>query len=286
MKFSVSTYSFSRLVESGKYTQFDLIALCKEMGFDGIEFTDLRTPEGMEKNEYAALLNETAKKNGLEIANYTIGANFLAKDGVEAEAERLMREVDTAKILGAKSMRHDATWGYDEPEKHYKSFDSALPLAAKGCRMVTEYAAGLGITTMVENHGQFCQESARVERLVNEVGSPNFGVLIDIGNFLCADDDPANAVGRLAPYAKHVHAKDFHFKSGNGPDPGRGFFTSRGGNYLRGAVIGHGCVPVKQCLDILKRSGYDGFISIEFEGVEDNLWAIETGLENLRNYSK
>lgn len=286
MKFSVSSYSFQRLLHSGKYTQLDLIRVAKEIGFDGIEYIDLMPTDGMTDLEYAAVLRDAAEKAGIEIVAYTIGADFLGENGWEAEAERLYGQVDIAEALGAKCMRHDATGGFKGEDKTYKSFDSALPILADGCRKVTEYAAEKGITTMVENHGYFCQDSVRVEKLVNAVAHPNFGLLVDMGNFMCADDDPAVAVGRVAPYAKHVHAKDFHKKSGNGPDPGDGFFRTRGGDYLRGAVVGHGDVPVYQCVQTLKRSGYDGYVTIEFEGVEDNEWAIKTGLENLKKYAE
>lgn len=285
MKFSVSSYSFQRLLNNGTYTQLDLIKIAKDMGFDGIEFTDLMPPEGVTDAEYAAMLRKEAKKQGIEIVNYTIGADFLGEKGWEAEAQRLFGQVDIAEMLGAKGMRHDATGGFKGEDKKYKSFDSALPILADGCRMVTEYAAKKGIATMVENHGYFCQDSDRVEKLVNAVANPNFGLLADMGNFMCADDEPAKAVGKVAPYAKHVHAKDFHVKSGSGPNPGDGFFRTRGGDYLRGAVVGHGNVPVYQCVQTLKRSGYEGYVSIEFEGVEDNLWAIKTGLENLKKYA-
>ena len=253
MKFSVSSYSFARRLNEGKYTQLTLIEKVKAMGFDGIEFTDLQPENGLSDSEYAALLAEQADKCGIAIVNYTIGADFLnAAGGWEAEAERLFGQVDVAAALGAKGMRHDATSGFQGAQAKYKSFDAALPILADGCRMVTEYAKTRGVATMVENHGFFCQESRRVEQLVNAVDNENFGLLIDMGNFLCADDDPAEAVGRLAKYARHVHAKDFYFKSGDGADPGDGFFTSRGGNYLRGAIIGHGSVPVEQCVRILK----------------------------------
>ncbi|MBR6620670.1 MAG: sugar phosphate isomerase/epimerase [Clostridia bacterium] len=285
MKFSVSSYSFQRLLNNGTYTQLDLIKIVKDMGFDGIEFIDLMPPEGVTDAEYAATLRKEAKKQGIEIVNYTIGADFLGEKGWEAEAERLFGQVDIAEILGAKGMRHDATGGFKGEDKKYKSFDSALPILADGCRKVTEYAAKKGIATMVENHGYFCQDSDRVEKLVNAVANPNFGLLVDMGNFMCADDEPAKAVGKLASYAKFVHAKDFHVKSGSGPNPGDGFFRTRGGEYLRGAVVGQGNVPVYQCIQTLKRSGYEGYVSIEFEGVEDNLWAIKTGLENLKRYA-
>jgi sugar phosphate isomerase/epimerase len=106
-----------------------------------------------------------------------------------------------------------------------------------------------------------------------------------MGNFLCADEDPLLAVSRVAPYTVHVHAKDFHVKSGNEPSPGKGFFPSRAGHHLRGAIVGHGVVPVQQCLHVLKKAGYDGYVSIEFEGIEDSIMGITYGLENLKNYA-
>ena len=137
---------------------------------------------------------------------------------------------------------------------------------------------------MTENHGYFAQDSVRVEKIINAVANPNFGALVDIGNFMCADENPNMAVGVMAPYAKHVHAKDFHFKSGMEVNPGSGWFQTRAGNYIRGAIIGHGNANVAQSLGTLKHSGYDGFVSIEFEGMEDNLKGISVGLENLKRF--
>ena len=152
--------------------------------------------------------------------------------------------------------------------------------------LLAEYAKEKGIVTMIENHGFFCQDSAKVEKIVCGVGDPNFGVLLDIGNFSCVDENSANAAGRLAPYIKHIHAKDFHIKSGNGLNPGKGFFRSRGGNYLRGSIIGHGDIPVMQCLAIAKNAGYDGYVSVEFEGLEKCLDGIEIGFENLKKFTE
>lgn len=284
MKFSVSTYSYSRLMHAGKMALTDCIRQAKESGFDGVEFVDFTPPQGMTKREYAAFLSEECEKNGVEPVSYTIGADFLyGSDGdLEKEIERLRGEVDIARILGVKLMRHDATRGYDKADRGYKTFDDALPRIAEGCRAVTQYAAAFGIRTMVENHGFFCQESRRVEKIVRSVSNENFGLLIDIGNFLCADDDPAEAVGRLAPYAFHVHAKDFHVKNGNAPHFCDGFFRTRGGTFLRGAIIGHGDVPVYQCLSTLIESGYDGYVTVEFEGLEDPVLGTEYGLATLK----
>jgi len=269
-------------------SQLEIIPKAKSMGFEFIEFSGLSTPPGVTPDAFAPQVRDACAEVGLPILNYTIGSDFLngSKGEWKAEADRLRDELRIAKILGATGMRHDATRGYPAGHVGPRSFDDALPTLIKACRAVTEHAADLGIKTMVENHGFFCQDSERVEKLVNGVNHPNFGLLVDMGNFLCADEDPAKAVGRVAPYAVHVHAKDFHVKSGSQPDPGKGWFRSRAGNYLRGAIIGHGEVPIPSCIGILKQAGYDGALSIEFEGMEPTLEGIAIGLENLRRFAE
>lgn len=288
MKIGVSSYSFSRLVGAGAMEQIAVIAKAKEMGFDVIEFSAIAVPKGKTLPDYARELRQEAARVGIDIVNYTIGADFLrgSAGDLQAEIARVRREVDVAEILGVPGMRHDASGGWPADHVGPRSFEAGLSRLAEGCRAVTDYAATKGIKTMVENHGFFCQDSIRVEQLVTAVNHPNFGVLIDMGNFMCADDDPALAVGRLMPYAFHCHAKDFHRKPGTGASPGEGWFMSRGGNYLRGAIIGHGDVPVLQCLRIMNRDGFKGTLSIEFEGMEDVLTGIRIGHENLRRLVK
>ena len=290
MKIGISSYSYSRLVKNGELTQLEVIQKAKETGFDAIEFAGLTKPDGVEIREFAKRVRDECDRVGIKVVNYTIGADFInGLDGsggdCDSEVKRLREELEIAHILGVPGMRHDATKGFpaDEPEGA-KSFDEALPILIKGCREVTQIAADLGIKTMVENHGHFCQDSERVEKLVRGVDHPNFGVLVDMGNFVVVDEEPGVAVGRLMPYAFHCHAKDFHLKHGNAPFPGEGWNVSRGGNFWRGAIIGHGDVPVTQCIRIIRKSGFDGVLSIEFEGMEDVLMSIELCHRNLRRF--
>jgi sugar phosphate isomerase/epimerase len=288
MKIAVSSYSFSRLINNGAMSQLDCIERAADMGFDAIEFVDIIPHDGSSQQTYAEKLRKKADECKIDVLTYTFGADFLTGSGgdVNAEIERVKKQIDLAVLLGAGGVRHDATNGFAKDKREYRGFDNALPHIADACRQVTEYAANLGVRTMVENHGFFCQDSKRVEKLVNTVAHPNFGWLVDIGNFLCADESPVTAVGRAAPYAFHVHAKDFHVKSGMHPSPGEGFFKSRAGNYLRGAIIGHGNVPVKQCISALMSAGYNGSVSIEYEGMEDPILGIRIGLDNLKRYIK
>lgn len=284
MKFAVSSYSFHTLTESGKYKEKELIKLAKDIGFDSIEFAEIHPEKESKKASYAEKLREESEKQGVPIINYAIGCDFLnGSDGdTDKEIERLCKEVDIAEILGCKMLRHDVTRGFDKDSKLQTGFDNILPKLIKGCTSVSEYAKEKGIRTMSENHGYFFQDSDRVEKLVTGVHNENYGLLLDMGNFLCADENPEKAFGKLIPYAFHIHAKDFHIKSGNNLPPQDAFFTTRAGNYLRGAIIGHGDVPVFQCLKILKMNDYSGSITVEFEGIEDPEKGTAYGLNTLK----
>jgi len=223
----------------------------------------------------------------VEVVSLCIPADFInGSDGdTAAEVARVKTMVDFAAEMGAARMRHDITAGFKNT-KICRGYDDAVKIVAPAVREVAAYAEQKGVGTMTENHGFFSQDALRVEKLINTVAHPNFGALVDLGNFMCADEDPTVSVGILAPYAVHVHAKDFHYKSGMLPNPGKGWFQTRAGNYLRGAIIGHGEAKISQSIRLLKKAGYDGYVTVEFEGIEDKLLGIEYGRDNLRAYIK
>lgn len=283
MKTSVSSYSYDKLLRSGQMDLFQVMDSAKKTGFDAIEFIEFDPPQGKTLAEFAAELRAYAEKIGLAISSYTVGANFLQED-VAAEVERVKAEVDIAAVLGVKVMRHDIFSRYPDSYTGVRTFDAVLPIIAPAIREVAEYAATKGITTMSENHGYIAQDADRLLRLYAAVNCPNYRYLCDIGNFICADEDCAVSVGKMKDLIAHVHAKDFFIRSGMEPDPGRGWFQTRAGNYIRGTVFGQGNIPTWQCLKIIKKSGYDGFVSLEFEGMEEPLQSIEIGYENLKRY--
>ncbi|MBR5277680.1 MAG: sugar phosphate isomerase/epimerase [Clostridia bacterium] len=285
MKIGVSLYSFHDYGLESNLGIKGCIDKVKEFGGEGVDFVETH---GFENDlqgyiSYAKDIGEYCKTVGIAPLCFCIGADFLNKD-LDTEIERVKGMVDVAAAYGCPVMRHDATPGYPNTVKTGRSFDAVLPILAKAYRAVTEYAATKGVKTCIENHGFFAQDPERVEKLINAVNHENFGALVDIGNFACSDADHAYAVGVMAPYAFHAHAKDFHKRNGSLDNPGEGWFMSRGGNYLRGAIIGQGDVPVRQCIGILQRSGYDGYLTIEFEGMEDALKGIRIGIANLKRF--
>ena len=283
MKTSVSSYSYHKLLNKGEMDLFQVMDKTKEFGFDAIEFVEFTAPEGKTQLEFAAELRAYAEKIGLGIASYTIGANFL-QDDVAAEVARLKGEVDIAAVLGVPVMRHDIFSRYPDSYTGVKTYKAVLPIIAPAIREVSEYAASKGIITMSENHGFIMQDADRLLELYTAVGCTNYRYLCDIGNFICADEDSTIAVGKLKDLIAHVHVKDFFIRSGMEPAPGKGWFQTRSGNYVRGTIFGQGNIPALQCLRIIKNSGYDGYISLELEGMEDTLMSIEIGLENMKRY--
>ena len=276
MKIGVSSYSFSKYMQQTGADYFAVCDLAKKMGYDAIEFIDLSLevqPAGS-LAELAKAIRRHCEEIDLPIAAYTVGADFLRPD----EARAVMEKVDIADALGAKVLRHDAAWSLPEGMDWRELIEKIAP----DIRRVTEYAAQKGIRTCTENHGYILQDAERVETLIRAVNHPNYGWLVDMGNFLCADDQPVHAVPIAAPYAFHVHVKDFLYKPADAENPGQGWFPSRNGSYLRGTVAGHGVVPIRRCLQTLKNAGYDGVVSYEFEGMEENLPALEAALAFLR----
>ena len=95
------------------------------------------------------------------------------------------------------------------------------------------------------------------------------------------------AAATLSPLTRMVHLKDFYIRT---RDPGDStqfdcagsWFRSRGGKYLRGAILAQGDLDIWAILGALKASGYDGDIVIEFEGLEDGQYATAVGMQNAR----
>ena len=282
MKYCLNTYSFGRyLTELG----IDgVIAKTAEMGFDGIEFTEADWFLNASDDELRRI-GETARQAGLETVNLCVGGDFLNGSGgdFDREVERLCGMVDKAVLLGTAMMRHDAAHPIPG-RKHGLGYAYHLPRVAEGCRRITEYAAARGVRTLAENHGVFSQNADRVASLIDAVDHPNYAALVDIGNFTDIDDDPVLSVSHLAPYAAHVHCKDVLLKRGTEIFPGECWYPTYGGSYARGTIVGHGDCRVYQSIGILKRAGYDGFLSVEYEGIEDNLLGIRISLDNLRRF--
>lgn len=281
MKIGLSSYSLSRLINSGEMTILDAIQWVSENGGEHVEIV----PVGFNLLEDPTLIDAIRKKadeTGLELSNYAVGANFIqdSEELFNEQVAMLKRHVDVVHGLGIKLMRHDVA-SRPVPQTSIFQFEKDLDRMVEGVRQVADYAAGFGITTSVENHGFFVQASDRVQRLIHEVDRENFKTTLDVGNFMCADEDSVVSVKKNLPYASMVHLKDFYLRPSY-RNPGEGWFKTASGNYLRGAIVGQGDIDMVEVIRVVKQSGYNGYISIEFEGMEDPRIGSKIGMDNAR----
>ncbi len=289
MQLGFSSYSFNQRLGAGSMTIFEVIDWIADNDGEHLEIAavypvaDSPVPTPDSDPAFVEKVRTHAADRDLILSNLCVGANFLPDGAGEREAEiaRVKRWVDLAESLGISRLRHDVVGptrfeGDDSPQ-----FDAALPVITTAAKEIAQYAAPKGITTSLENHGFFVQASERVRRVVRAVDEPNFATTLDVGNFVCVDEDSTVAVPANLPYAMIVHLKDFYIRTPE-HDPGEGWFRSRGGKYLRGAIVGNGDLDLWSIGAAIRESGYDGFVSIEFEGHEDCLIGCARGAANAR----
>jgi sugar phosphate isomerase/epimerase len=284
MKIGLSTYSLVELIRNGEMSVLDAIQWIADNGGEHVEIV----PFGfdlVDNDELIEAIRNKAKEASIDISAYSILANLIQDDEEEFEKEiqRVMMHVDIANKLGVKLMRHDVSaFTRSAEENTIKNYEKDLPKMVEACRRIADHAAKYGITTTVENHGFYVNGSDRVQRLMELVDRPNYKATLDVGNFLCVDEQPLVGIKKMLPYTTMVHLKDFYVRY---PDkhPGEGkWFISNHGNMLRGAIVGQGEIDIWKAVKMIKESGYDGYISIEFEGMEDCRLGSRIGMENAR----
>lgn len=299
MKIGLTSYSLNADIMSGRKSILDVMRFAKEKGAECLElvpfgFTlhDDKTGEFNEK--LIAEILDLSKELDLRLSNYAVLGDLLKPDpeARRAEIERLKRHIDVAAKLGLKCMRHDVSSFRRPLESNTPlAFEREFPVAVQACRELADYAADYGITTLVENHGFFINGADRVLRLIDAVGRDNFGLLLDTGNFACVDEDTTVAVMKCAPIAKMVHLKDFYIRpteklAGVGGlfrcDAGNWFSTNSGRNMLRGSILAQGDLDVRASLLAIRDAGYDGDVSVEFEGMEDGETGSVSGMQAAR----
>lgn len=284
MKLAISTYSLWRWRNENKKTMDEALAWIAESGVPGVEFAAIGD-EMVTIPKRATHLKKRCQKLGLKIVSYCVGAELLVPTEQQKRVvDELKKQIDAAAELGVPSIRHDVTRGFGDNAKGLKiakTFDAAVKHVVPAIREVADYAKKLRIKTSLENHGFYMQESKRVEKLINAVDHPNYGLTIDLGNFMCVNENPTDATKRLAKYVIMAHAKDFHVKPKDRM-PHAGWFATPTDICLRGAIAGHGALDLPAQIKLLKKAGYNGYLSLEFEGIEEPTTGIKLGLDYLK----
>ncbi|WP_114853904.1 sugar phosphate isomerase/epimerase [Brachybacterium sp. YJGR34] len=290
IRFGFSSYSFHPKLSTGEMTLIDVIDWVARSEGEHLELAvlsdaaDSPIPTINSSAEYVEEVRAAAEAAGVPLTNLAVGADFTTGDeaALEEQIARVRQYVDLAERLGITRMRHDVAAHPGHSGDDTPLFEAALPRIVRACREIARYAAGKGITTSLENHGFFVQSADRIRRILHAVDEPNFLTTLDVGNFVCVDEAPEVSVPQNLPYAMVVHFKDFYIRPADA-SPGTGWFRSRGGKHLRGAVVGTGDIDLRSVARALKDSDFRGYAAIEFEGWEDSLLGCERGLANAKH---
>ena len=262
IKLSLAQWSFHKAIRDDKTMPvYDFAKEAKALGFEGVEYVSqlYKLEEGNEQaslDSIVAQLKLHSEANNIENVLIMIDHEGDLSVNDKADRDEAIRRhkmwVDAAAKLGCSSVRVNLFGGEAEKDAaqwHANSVDGLGRLAA--------YAATKKINVIVENHGGRSSEADKLVAVLKEINYKNCGALPDFGNFCYARDngerwggectgqyDIYNGVAELMPYAKGVSAKSFDFDE-NGNET---------------------TIDFMKMMKIIKDSGFEGFIGVEYEG--------------------
>jgi len=262
MKVSVTVYSMNQYFRTGRIDVKGFIEYCAEQKVDGV---DLGYFWKDEENEVAQV-PEWLKANGLVLSGYITRGDFVQKneEDLVPQVEAVKHALEVAGRLRAPVLRIFAGNGYPGA-----TFEQGLPGIVKSMRELAKVAEEKNVVLAVENHGTLCGGLAHIQAILKSVDSPWLKSCLDVGNFLTVGQDPVEGTRILAASGAvaHVHMKD----------------VKKAADERHVAVaLGEGDVDLKGCVRELASAGYDGYLSLEYEGAEDARVGIPKSLETMR----
>jgi sugar phosphate isomerase/epimerase len=234
---------------------FEAIDLFASIGLDGIELvSDASTgilPDQMDAAARRAL-RDAATGKGLQVAcltPYFWEINAADPGRRHEQVEGTKRALQLAADLGAAVVRSYAGRPAAAPADAAGAFERAAAALAE----IGQAAGDLGLRVGVENHTGSLATSARATvALVQACGSPHVGIVYDQGNLTDLGAEPwEQALPMQRARIVHVHVKDMDYA---GP-----------GGKRRARMVGEGVVPWSDVVRALAASGYDGWLSLEYE---------------------
>ncbi len=269
-RIAVSTYSYWRFRKDSKLSIEQCIDLAADAGFDAVEILQIQ----MESEDNAALqrMKRRAFVNGMDLCGFSTHQSFVSPDKAERQRniEKTIHSIELAYALGIPTMRvNTGRWGttksFDElmankgiePRLPGYTDDDGFKWVIDSLSACVRKAEECGVVLGLENHWGLGRTAAGVLRVIEAIDSPWLQATLDTGNFL---ENQYEQYEQLARKAVFVQAKTYF---------GGGTWYTLDIDYQRVA-------------EILRKVGYRGYISLEFEGQESHATAIPKSLALLR----
>ncbi|WP_149276180.1 sugar phosphate isomerase/epimerase family protein [Pareuzebyella sediminis] len=275
LKISLAQWSFHRALEKGEMNASDFAHIAKQnFGVHAVEYVNQFYTEKANNEKYWAEMKKRADDE--EVTSLLIMVDEEGDLGSPDPLERIKsvenhyKWIHAAKILGCHSIRVNAFGEGDRASLKTSLIDGLGRLAS--------YGAKENINILIENHGLHTSDAKFVVSIIEQVGNPYLGTLPDFGNWCLATKwgstqnntcsqvyDRYQGVSEFLPFAKGVSAKSYDFDL-NGNE----------------TIINY-----HKMLKIVKDSGFNGYIGIEYEGEAisepEGIWATKKLIEKVWN---
>ncbi|WP_369246746.1 sugar phosphate isomerase/epimerase family protein [Streptomyces sp. R41] len=221
----------------------DVVRLAATHGYHGVE---LRAhPEepvhaGIGAAERADVAAEF-KAGGIEVLGLAGYARVAAPGDDEPVIDEIRRLLDLARDVDAPFVRVFPGAGTDQ------SPEEADATAARRLGTAAEYAADLGVRILLETHDSH-RTGADAIRVLGLVGHHHVGSLWDVMHTWLGGEQPSSTYAALSPYLGYVQVKDIASAEDTTPLP-----------------LGTGVLPLAECVEVLSRHGWDGWLCWEYE---------------------
>ncbi len=231
---------------------FDKIIQCAvDNGYQGLEIRgilgELNLPKiPMFSPENLASTRRQVADAGLKIINLGSSANmhFIEANKRKTNLEEAKKFIELAQGLNCPFIRvfpNDLPKDQDEA----KTIDAMI----QSLRELGDFSQGSGVRVLLESHGKVIQ-SDMLLHIMQSVNHPQVGLVWDFFNmWSITKEAPATVYKSLQKYILHTHIKDANLQES-------------GEEYT---LIGQGNAPLKEALHALKKGGYEGYYSFEWE---------------------
>lgn len=255
MRLAVSTYSYWHL-RGEQFPIETVITEAARLGFDGVEI--LHRQMKSEDHAYVMKLKRLAFQRGLALPMLSVHQDFVWPDPADRKrnVEHTVKCIELASKLGIAAIRlNSGRWktirsfddlmkvkGNEPPLPGFKN-DDAVKWCIDSIHDCLGAAEKEGVMLCLENHWGLTTDINTLLAIHQQVNSPWLGINMDTGNF---PGDPYEGIAKLAPVANIVQAKTYY---------GGGVWYSLDLDYDKIAGL-------------LKKAGFQGWVSLEMEGNE------------------
>ncbi len=255
---------------------------CRRYGYDGVEVrqiggeTDLLQVGELAPSRHPEL-RRTLNQLGVAICGLASSVRFdyPEQSAREAQLHAGRAYVELAAALGARFVR---VFG-DVLPPGPAAREAVVEQIAEALNRLGEFAEPRGVDILLETHGDFA-ETAAVCALMPRIASRAVGVLWDTHHPWKFFGEPlASTLAGLRFWVRHTHWKDSITRPPSAspalPKPPVASSHSSASAAAHALMSGHreadyvlfggGEFPAEECARLLKQSGYNGWLSLEWE---------------------